>query len=40
MLGQHNEEILCGVLGLNEAEYAQLLDEEIIGTVYLESATA
>ncbi len=38
-LGQHNEEILCGVLGLTEAEYQQLVEDEIIGTVYLESAT-
>ncbi len=39
-LGQHNEEVLCGILGLSAAEYQQLVDEQVIGTVYLEDATA
>ena len=38
-LGEHNEELLRGVLGLGAAEYRQLLDEQIIGSVYLENAT-
>jgi crotonobetainyl-CoA:carnitine CoA-transferase CaiB-like acyl-CoA transferase len=40
MLGQHNEEVLRGILGLNEGEYAQLIEEEVIGSAYLESARA
>jgi crotonobetainyl-CoA:carnitine CoA-transferase CaiB-like acyl-CoA transferase len=40
MLGQHNEEVLRGILGLSESEYAQLIEEEVIGTAYLESARA
>ena len=39
-LGRHNEEILRGVVGLSAEEYRQLLDDEVIGTVYLENATA
>ena len=35
-LGQHNEELLRGILGKSEAEYQRLLDEELIGTVYVE----
>ncbi|MCA6112606.1 CoA transferase [Bradyrhizobium sp. CNPSo 4026] len=34
-LGQHNAEILSGLLGLSEAEIAQLMREEIIGTAML-----
>jgi len=37
-LGQHNEEILQGLLGVDDARYQQLIDDEVIGTVYLESA--
>lgn len=38
-LGEHNEELLCGLLGLSPERYRQLCDEQVIGTVYLESAT-
>ena len=38
-LGQHNEEILQGLLGVDEARYQQLIDDEVIGTVYLEDAS-
>ncbi|MDA1061295.1 MAG: CoA transferase [Chloroflexi bacterium] len=37
-LGQHNAEILRGLLGVDEARYQQLIDDEVIGTAYLESA--
>ncbi|MYI82431.1 MAG: CoA transferase, partial [Chloroflexi bacterium] len=37
-LGQHNEELLCGLIGLSQAEYQQLVDDQIVGTVYLEDA--
>jgi len=37
-LGQHNEEIMKGLLGKSDAEYQQLLDAQLIGTVYLETA--
>ena len=39
-LGQHNEEVLRGLLGLEAGEYQRLVDDEIIGDSYLESATA
>ncbi len=38
-LGEHNEELLCGLLGVSDAEYQRLLDDEIVGTVYTEDAT-
>ena len=38
-LGQHNEEILRGVLGLSEADYRGLITDEVIGETYLESAS-
>ena len=38
-LGQHNEDVLCGVLGLTDAEYRRLINERVIGSAYLESAT-
>jgi crotonobetainyl-CoA:carnitine CoA-transferase CaiB-like acyl-CoA transferase len=38
-LGQHNEEVLCGLLGLSAEEYQRLVDDQIVGTTYLESAT-
>ena len=37
-LGQHNAEILQGLLGVDDARYRQLIEDEVIGTVYLESA--
>ncbi len=37
-LGQHNEELLCGLIGLSQAEYQQLVEDQIVGTVYLENA--
>ena len=38
-LGQHNHELLCGLLGVSEAEYQRLEADGIIGTVYTEDAT-
>ena len=38
-LGQHNEEILRGLLGIDEQRYQRLLDDQVIGTVYTEDAT-
>ena len=38
-LGQHNREVLVDLLGISEAEYAQLVEEGSIGTVYHEGAT-
>lgn len=38
-LGQHNREVLCGVLGLSDAEFRTLEEEQVIGTAYLETAT-
>jgi crotonobetainyl-CoA:carnitine CoA-transferase CaiB-like acyl-CoA transferase len=34
-LGQHNREVLAGILGLSEAEIDQLARDGIIGTVML-----
>ena len=39
LLGQHNEELLRGLIGLSEAEYEQLVEDRIVGTAYLEDAT-
>ena len=38
-LGQHNRELLCGLLGLGEDEYRRLEAEGVIGTAYREDAT-
>jgi crotonobetainyl-CoA:carnitine CoA-transferase CaiB-like acyl-CoA transferase len=40
MLGQHNEYVYREVIGLSAEEYQQLIDDESIGTSYLESAHA
>jgi crotonobetainyl-CoA:carnitine CoA-transferase CaiB-like acyl-CoA transferase len=40
MLGQHNEYVYKQILGLSDEEYQQLIDEQYIGDVYLETATA
>ena len=37
-LGQHNEEVLIGMLGLTRERYEQLERDEAIGTVYTEDA--
>ena len=34
-LGEHNREILCGLLGLSDAELDQLARDDIIGTEML-----
>ena len=39
MLGQHNQEVSHGLLGLSEAEYRRLEDEQLIGDAYLQTAT-
>lgn len=39
MLGQHNHEVLCGLLGVSEEHYRQLEADEIIGIAYREDAT-
>ena len=38
-LGEHNEEILRGLLGVGEERYRQLVEDEIIGTAYKEDAS-
>ena len=38
-LGRHNEEVLRGVLGLDARAYQQLVDDEVVGSVYLDGAT-
>jgi crotonobetainyl-CoA:carnitine CoA-transferase CaiB-like acyl-CoA transferase len=37
-LGEHNRDVLQGLLGLRDEEYRQLEDDRIVGTVYLEEA--
>jgi crotonobetainyl-CoA:carnitine CoA-transferase CaiB-like acyl-CoA transferase len=39
-LGQHNEYVYKEIIGLPDQEYRQLVDDQSIGTVYLESAHA
>jgi crotonobetainyl-CoA:carnitine CoA-transferase CaiB-like acyl-CoA transferase len=39
LLGEHNEDILKGVLGVSDERYQELLDAHIIGDTYLETAT-
>jgi crotonobetainyl-CoA:carnitine CoA-transferase CaiB-like acyl-CoA transferase len=38
-LGQHNEYVYKDILGLSDAEYQQLLDDQIAGDTYLDTAT-
>ena len=39
-LGQHNEYVYKDVMGLSDEEYQKLVDDQLIGTVYLETAHA
>ena len=39
-LGQHNEYVYKEVMGLSDEEYQKLVDDQVIGTVYLETAHA
>ena len=39
-LGQHNEYVYKEVIGLSDGEYQKLVDDQIIGTTYLETAHA
>ncbi|MGE0229172.1 MAG: CaiB/BaiF CoA transferase family protein [Dehalococcoidia bacterium] len=39
-LGQHNEYVLKGILGLDDDAYQTLIQDQVIGDTYLESATA
>jgi crotonobetainyl-CoA:carnitine CoA-transferase CaiB-like acyl-CoA transferase len=39
-LGQHNEYVYKEVIGLSGEEYQKLVDDQVIGTVYLETAHA
>jgi CoA:oxalate CoA-transferase len=39
-LGQHNEYVYREIIGLSAEEYQQLVDDQSIGTVYLETAHA
>jgi crotonobetainyl-CoA:carnitine CoA-transferase CaiB-like acyl-CoA transferase len=32
LLGEHNQEVFCGLLGLTEDEYGQLVEEQVIGS--------
>jgi benzylsuccinate CoA-transferase BbsF subunit len=40
MLGEHNEYVYREVIGLSAEEYQKLVDDQVIGTVYLETAHA
>ncbi|MBI4640748.1 MAG: hypothetical protein HY731_08645, partial [Candidatus Tectomicrobia bacterium] len=37
-LGEHNHYVLHELLGLSQAEITKLEEEQIIGTIYLETA--
>jgi crotonobetainyl-CoA:carnitine CoA-transferase CaiB-like acyl-CoA transferase len=39
-LGQHNEYVYKDILGLSDQDYQKLVDDEVIGTIYQESAHA
>jgi crotonobetainyl-CoA:carnitine CoA-transferase CaiB-like acyl-CoA transferase len=34
LLGEHNHEVLCGLLGLSQAEYEALVEAHVIGEAY------
>jgi crotonobetainyl-CoA:carnitine CoA-transferase CaiB-like acyl-CoA transferase len=34
LLGEHNHDVFCDLLGLSEEEYQGLIDAELIGTAY------
>jgi hypothetical protein len=34
LLGEHNHDVLCGLLGLSEADYEALVEADIIGEAY------
>ena len=38
-LGEHNEAVLKGIVGMSDKRYRELEERQIIGTVYLETAT-
>jgi benzylsuccinate CoA-transferase BbsF subunit/naphthyl-2-methylsuccinate CoA transferase subunit len=40
MLGEHNEYVFKKLIGLSDQQYQSLVDDQIIGTVYLETAHA
>ncbi len=39
-LGQHNEYVYKELIGLSDQEYQKLVDDQVIGSVYLETAHA
>jgi crotonobetainyl-CoA:carnitine CoA-transferase CaiB-like acyl-CoA transferase len=39
LLGEHNQEVLCGTLGLSEQEYEDLIEANVIGDAYDPSFT-
>jgi crotonobetainyl-CoA:carnitine CoA-transferase CaiB-like acyl-CoA transferase len=39
-LGQHNEYVYKDIIGLSDQDYRKLVDDQVIGTVYLETAHA
>ena len=39
-LGEHNEYVFKELLGLSDQQYQALIDDQIIGTAYLETAHA
>ena len=39
LLGQHNADVLKGLLGVSDARYEELIERQIIGDSYLETAT-
>lgn len=39
LLGQHNREVLQGLLGVGDARYAELVAAEVVGEAYLAEAT-